>query len=301
VHRRGERRRSGRPHRLWRRPTQFRGRHSIKLALWLALGMNTMAANNSTLTLNTRFRKETPPGHFQEAREVRRWAPHQTAIIICDMWDRHWCEGATRRVAEMAPVMNEVVRAARQKGVFIIHAPSETMPFYEDTPQRRRAQEAPMVEPPTTLKFADREEPPLPIDDSDGGCDSGEKPWHQAWTRQHPALEIAPQDAISDKGNEVYNLLQQRGIDNVILMGVHTNMCVLGRPFAIRRMVALGKNVLLMRDMTDTMYNPGMPPHVSHFRGTELVIEHIEKYWCPSVTSTDFTGKPPFRFKDDHR
>jgi hypothetical protein len=29
------------------------------------------------------------------------------------------------------------------------------------------------------------------------------------------------------------------------------------------------------------------PPHVSHARGTELVIEHIEKYWCPSLLSED--------------
>jgi len=79
------------------------------------------------------------------------------------------------------------------------------------------------------------------------------------------------------------------------------NMCVLGRPFAIRRMVALGKHVLLMRDMTDAMYNPRMRPFVSHFRGTELVVEHLEQYLCPTITSTDFTGKPAFRFKEDTR
>ncbi|MCI0747578.1 MAG: c-type cytochrome, partial [Verrucomicrobia subdivision 3 bacterium] len=85
----------------------------------------------------------------------------------------------------------------------------------------------------------------------------------------------------------------------VIVMGVHANMCVLGRSFAIRQMVLLGKNVLLMRDMTDTMYNSRMRPKVNHFRGTDLVVEHIERYWCPSITSTAFTGKPEFRFKDD--
>jgi type 1 glutamine amidotransferase len=96
-------------------------------------------------------------------------------------------------------------------------------------------------------------------------------------------------------------LLEQRGIKNVILMGVHTNMCVLGRPFGIRQMVYQGKNALLMRDMTDSMYNPKQKPQVSHFRGTELVIEHIERHWCPTVTSTDFTGQAPFRFKGDER
>jgi len=56
--------------------------------------------------------------------------------------------------------------------------------------------------------------------------------------------------------------------------------------------------VALVRDMTDTMYNPDKRPYVSHFAGTELVIKHVEKFWCPSITSTDITGKPAFHFKD---
>lgn len=36
-----------------------------------------------------------------------------------------------------------------------------------------------------------------------------------------------------------------------ISMGVHTNMCVLGRPFGIRAMVGLGRNVVLVRDLID--------------------------------------------------
>jgi hypothetical protein len=74
-------------------------------------------------------------------------------------------------------------------------------------------------------------------------------------------------------------------------------MCVLGRPFGIRQLVTVGKNVVLLRDMTDTMYNPEKRPQVNHFAGTDLVVEHVEKYWCPSILSTDLTGKPPFRFK----
>jgi putative membrane-bound dehydrogenase-like protein len=76
-------------------------------------------------------------------------------------------------------------------------------------------------------------------------------------------------------------------------------MCVLGRPFSIRQMVEVGKNVVLMRDMTDTMYNSRMRPFVNHFRGTDLIVEHIEKYWCPSITSADLLGGEPFRFSKD--
>jgi nicotinamidase-related amidase len=259
-----------------------------------------------TLRLSLRCRNETPQGGGDYSVEHRDagWEADKTAVIVCDMWERHWCEGATRRVAELAPIMEELLRAARARGVFIIHAPSGTMPFYEGTTARTRAQRAPAFPAPPSLRdwqpLDPAKEPPLPIDDSDGGCDDVPPCPHGApWTRQHPAIRIADEDAVSDDGAEVYNLLQERGIENVIVMGVHTNMCVLGRPFSIRQMVRLGKNVALARDMTDTMYNSRRPPYVSHFRGTDLVVEHIEKHWCPTLTSDQITGGRPFRFHAD--
>jgi hypothetical protein len=114
---------------------------------------------------------------------------------------------------------------------------------------------------------------------------------HKAWTRQHPAIRIAEDDGISDNGREVYNLLRQKGIENLLIMGVHTNMCVLGRSFAIRQMTKWGIHCILVRDLTDTMYNPAKRPFVKHEKGTELVVEHIEKYWCPTLDSGDLFGQ----------
>lgn len=215
-------------------------------------------------------------------------AARRVAIIICDMWDNHWSRGAAERVAAMAPRMNDVVKAARAKGVSIIHAPSDTVETYEGTPARRRMLEAPRVAPPAAIERVD---PPLPIDDSDGGSDTGETPWHEAWTRQHPGIEIAhARDVISDNGEEVYSFCRQRSIALLIIMGVHTNMCVLGRSFGIKQMVKWGVDVALARELTDTMYNPAMSPYVNHAEGTRLVVGHIEKFWCPTVASADLVG-----------
>jgi nicotinamidase-related amidase len=266
--------------------------------------------DKSPLRLTLRSRIKGEGDRYTALEKKVEWDPKKTALFICDMWDDHWCQSAAKRVTEMAGPLNEVVKTARARGVFILHAPSSVVAFYKDTPQRKLAQAAPFVKTPlplsTTQRFGTawcwpdpKREPALPIDDSDMGCDCKVKcKVREAWTRQDPTIEMAPGDAITDNGQETWNLLAQRGIDNVILCGVHLNMCVLGRPFAIRQMVQLGKNVALMRDMTDTMYNPEMPPRVSHFAGTDLVIEHVEKFWCPSFTSADLTGKAPFRFKD---
>lgn len=281
--------------------------------LGVAMAMSAFAADSS-FKLHLRSRVATARGDAQVSEKQVSWEPKKTALIVCDMWDDHWCKSAARRVTEMAGPLNEVVKQARARGVFIIHAPSTCTGFYKDTPQRRRAQSAPFVRTPVPLATTPRwgtmwcwtdpkHEAVLPIDDSDMDCSCvGTKcPIREAWTRQISTIEIAEPDAITDDGQETWNLLAERGITNVILCGVHLNMCVLGRPFAIRQQTYLGKNVALMRDMTDTMYNPERPPGVDHFTGTDLVVAHVERHWCPSFTSMDIAGKAAFRFKEDRR
>jgi nicotinamidase-related amidase len=133
----------------------------------------------------------------------------------------------------MAPFMNEVVSIAREMGILIVHSPSSCMDYYKDFPARKLCQ-----------KYAGRKANALinnyllesekdavwPVDQSDGGCDC-DPPCEQGspWTKQIAAIEILNNDAISDSGQEIAGLFREKGIKNVILMGVHENMCVIGR------------------------------------------------------------------------
>ena len=264
-------------------------------------------SNSKSLNLKLRFRQETGPAsrRWHTLNQAAEWDAKKTAVVICDMWDKHWCQMSTERVGQMAPRVNDFVKSARQRGALIIHCPSDTLDFYKETPQRKLAQSAPQVEPKTPLQRWCRidltKEAPLPIDDTDGGCDTvPQDPNYKAWSRQIAAIEVHDGDAITDSA-EAYYLMRQRGIENVLVLGVHTNMCVLGRPFSIRQLVQQGLNVVLVRDLTDTMYHPKKSPNVSHFTGTDLVVEHIEKYWCPTITSGDLLDGKEFRFPADKR
>ena len=279
------------------------------LLLAIASISGSTAADNSQgkLTLHTRGRAADEQEKFSFVYKTVEWDPAKTAVIVCDMWDKHWCQGATGRVAELAPRMNRFLCDARKRGVLIVHAPSSCMDAYAEHPARKRAQEAPKAELPGFLggwsgKLDSEKDAKWPIDQSDGGCDCRPKcPGGHPWKRQIDVIEIHEADAVSDSGVEIGNLLQDRGIENVILLGVHTNMCVIGRPFGLRNMVRFGRNVLLVRDLTDTMYNSRSEPKVSHVRGTELIVEYIEKYVCPTITSSDLLGGPALRFKQDTR
>ncbi|MEA1951838.1 MAG: cysteine hydrolase family protein, partial [Planctomycetota bacterium] len=282
-------------------------RTALRMILFSAAAMILAAghadAADKSLRLFTRAREKTGDGQFKPVYKTVELDPRKTAIIVCDMWNTMCNEIAVRRVGELAPRLNEVLVEARKRGVLIIHSPSGNVDFYKDTPARRRCAQAPKVETKVPLKWQflnpDRE-PPMPVDTSKGGWE-GPRTKGRPQTRQHPAIAI--DDKVDGIGStaDVYYLLAQRGIENVILTGVHTNMCVLGRPFGIRQLTYLGKRVFLMRDMTDCLYNPKYKPYVNHFRGTELVVEHIEKYWCPTLTSTSLLNRPSFHFDEDKR
>lgn len=215
--------------------------------------------------------------------------PAKTAVVVCDMWDDHWCQSAAKRCDALAKAAEPVLKACRAKGMTVIHAPSDCMGFYQDHPARKRMLAVKKVEVP---KDKDVPCPPLPVDDSDGGCDDpAPAKEHRAWTRQHAAITIDPdKDYITQDGREVYGLLKEKGLTTVVVMGVHTNMCVLNRSFAIKQMVKWGVDALLVRDLTDAMYNPKKRPFVSHEAGTNLIIEYIEAHWCPTVTAKDLAA-----------
>src|SRR6266852_4408829 len=116
-----------------------------RCAALLAVLLTPITLWAEPLTLTARYRVPNPGdlGGYEVREKTLQWEPRQTAIVICDMWDQHWCAGATKRVGEIAPRLDKVVAAARAKGVLIVHAPSDCMDFYKDTPQRKLAQSAP--------------------------------------------------------------------------------------------------------------------------------------------------------------
>jgi len=252
--------------------------------LWLLVAATLpLGAAEITFDLRSRVEAFKGSGEWREVHFQQSLPEEKTAIVICDMWDKHWCRGATERVGGLVTRMAPFLEAARKQGIQIIHAPSETMDFYRDAPQRKRILAIGKIDPPAALDLPD---PPLPIDDKGGGCDTPDQ-FYKAWTRENPGLPIADTDVISDNGSEIYSFLRERGIRNLLVMGVHANMCILNRSFAIKQMTKWGIRCILVRDLTDAMYSPQDRPWVSHQRGTELVIEHIEKYWAPTTTSAD--------------
>ncbi|MDR2761736.1 MAG: isochorismatase family protein [Planctomycetaceae bacterium] len=278
-------------------------------------------ADAADWTVNLRNRSKE--GEVKNVAE--KWNPKETAIIVCDMWAFHPCVHATARLEDLAKEMNGVFDKAREKGILIIFAPSshDIDKYYGDLPARKTSAKYRKgfgnprhwdfwvhgrggENEHSHLAFDGEKDSVWPLPGGDPNCfeSHGKTPDF----RQTEILKIKDTDILTDDfvemiGNKEHKdcLFKERGIKNVILMGVHTDMCVIGRPFGCRAMKIAGYNTVLCRDLTDSAWNCAsrIKGAMDHFRGLDKVVEYIETYICPTITSTDITGSPAFKFDEN--
>ncbi len=291
------------------------------LAAHVWAGCLAHAVEGDPLIFSSRTRRTTKLGTAIAAKP-ERWEAKETAFILVDFRDSHGCLNAARRTEEMAEWMDRAVTVARDQGVLVIHAPTGCMKAYEGHPARQRALEAPRAanlpkDISTSLDWKDDAEKKAgpAVDDRDGGFDSTgaeQAAWEKTlkdsgrdparpWLVENKKISLAGErDAVSESGEEIWNLLEARGIKNVIIAGLHANQGILSHPFGLRQLARHGKNVVLVRDLTDALYNPEQEPKVGHCHGTDLVIAHIEQFVCPT-TSCEIFGMGEFHLPSDTR
>ncbi|MDR1584250.1 MAG: isochorismatase family protein [Prevotellaceae bacterium] len=242
----------------------------------ILLCINTVYAQNVTLNCQTR---DATTGEIILKPTVID--PSKTAVIIVDMWNFHWCMTATERVSAMTPRMNRVLSIARKLGMKVIWNPSDVVTAYSGYPQYENAvavqhQKAPQTREAIAVKFTAPH----------GRCMCGPGihcHGNYGWDAMHPDLVVEDNDLISSSTDEIYSLLVERGITTVIYMGVHTNMCVFGKPGAMSSMWRAGFDCILARDLNDayTTYEPekGYTPDA----GTTEIDENLQKAGVPNV------------------
>lgn len=205
------------------------------------------------------------------------------AIVLCDVWDRHWSSGATRRVEALVPRLDQLCRRLRGAGVLVVHAPSDTMDYYRDAPARRRIAHCAISAAPMHPDL-----PPLPFDVNGGGSDTEDTvpADSRVWSRQHSGIAIdQTRDVITDLGGELATYLRQDARQTIFMAGVHANLCILRRSFGLPALIGYGFSPVLVSDLTDAMYDPAYPPYVDHDAGTELVIGYIQAFVAPTTRS----------------
>ena len=88
------------------------------LLLLLALDLRSVGAADLTVNLRLRVEAFKGSGEWRAVSLQQSLPVEKTAVLICDMWDKHWCRGATVRVNGLVAYMEHRLSAVRNP-----HAP----------------------------------------------------------------------------------------------------------------------------------------------------------------------------------
>jgi nicotinamidase-related amidase len=159
------------------------------------------------------------------------------ALIVVDVWDKHWHEPTNKLLARgFGKRINSFVSKMRDEGVFIFHAPSSTAWSYTD---RRPTPVLPQFSGMSSaVQFFNtpREEEPAPV-----------------WHKQHPDIQIEPEDYISDNADQIFSILSMTNCYDVYLVGLHLDRCIMDNSFGAQNLKWIGFNPIIIADLTDTM------------------------------------------------
>jgi len=245
-------------------------------AMLLAATMPLAHGDHPTLELALQ-RRDPKTGEVVVTK--RKLDPETIGIVVVDLWNFHWCKTAAERVGALVPRMNRALDGARKLGMQVFLCPTDVADSYVGTPQRERAVTVKLhpLPKPRDLKF------PRP---RGGGhmCGPGiQCVVNYGWDAMQPGLRIDERDLVAEGTRQLYSLCKQRGITHLLYMGVHTNMCVMGKSVGMVPLMRTGLTCILCRDITDayTDYNPatGYTPD----KGTAEVVAHLERHLLPTV------------------
>lgn len=258
------------------------------LLAWAGLPAITAAAEPAPVPLRLHSRHlQTGASQWQDLQ----LDPRRTAVVVIDMWDRHWCKTYTARVAGLVPRMNATVAAARKLGLPIVWAPSDVVEFYRDYPQRQAMTANPSHPEPMRIPF---NPPQVPQGDY---CECGPDhpcPKGKVWSRQQAGLQIAAEDLIADcnQGRELLSFCQERGIDTLIYLGVASNMCVCYRSMGMISMRGYGLKTIFVSDLVEAIMANGFDParqvadaNFTPAKGSAIVQRFLEQHVAPSIES----------------
>ena len=210
--------------------------------------------------------------------------PKDVGVVLVDPWNWHWCMTATQRFVAMGPRLNKALDGARKLGMQVFLCPTDASSQYCGYPQRERALAAVYQDVPTVREVDMRIDVPV------GPCMCGPGITcicNYGWDGMNPELVIGDNDLIASGAPEIYGLIKERNLKLLIYTGGHTNMCLLGKPPALKNMYNAGIDCCVARDLNDAFTNYTPAKGFTPDDGTARVVEQIEESNVPTIDMVD--------------
>lgn len=178
--------------------------------------------------------------------------------------------------------MNECLDILREQGATVFVCPTDVVDAYVGFPQREDALGIDLLSLPESKSF-DCPDPP-----NGPGCACLQRcRGNYGWNALNPNFRLAPSDLMPNSRAALYTLTKQRNITHLLYMGVHTQVCLLGKDIGLRNMKALDFDCILARDLTDSHPDYNLEKNVTPDDLTARTVAHFEQYLCPTVNLKD--------------
>ena len=248
-----------------------------------------------TLDLRVRYFQDSTPADVpcRETEFVRREFEmplplDETALVLVDLWNVHFIESWIERAKQVTvDCLVPVIDTARKLGMTIVHAPSPSVAA--QYPQLER-HNPPQPSTPNTW-------PPPEFRSRSGDYNIYRGPRSQPpgigihWNKlasqlsMSPAIDVKEEEFVIATGQQLHELMEERGILHLLYAGFATNWCVLGRDYGIRSMSRYGYNIILLRDATTGVE---FPDTYDNLFTTEIAIREVEQQYGFSASNVDF-------------
>lgn len=267
-------------------------------------------------------------------------------IVIIDMWDSHGCNAAAECVNELSAKINDIlmnladtIGKEKTENARIVLCPSDVSNIKSIVKNPKNIKEL-ITENQTVLsdyhtgirkQFCFKPlwdssieagifKPNLYIEfDAKSECDCNSHNSKGPATLNHNLepfrKKMIEEDndnkVLMDNTDEIITYLKDQSVQDVFLIGVHTNMCMVFRKCGILHLLRNAFRVYLVKDLTDARISRFSYPYKEHFEATDCIINYIgntpfsisgRQKKCQLVTSGYFTARDEkFHFKKDFR
>ena len=254
------------------------------VVLFLSFSSLQLRAEYLNMELQTRDSKG------QVTVEKRSVESSKIGIVTIGTWHRHWCSTATATTDSIVRRTAECLSRAHSLGISVIRGATSTIrKFPEDSPQRLAVKNLPKLKPPRVgkqIKLNHQRSNAFGecMCCEQGKCEVPEDFFSDVENNgNHPALNGCLESFGVTNCRELYSLCVARGLEYLIYVGAHSDMCVFLHPTGMAHMKEAGIECLFARDIADTFSTFSISGELEPGQYTEKWLESLEKAGVPTI------------------
>ena len=219
----------------------------------------------------------------------------RAALVLVDVWDRHYLKDTEARAEEIIQQkIRPLLKASRQAGLEIIHAPSPDLSIANKHPawvgliseeEIRGKREDDWPPPEFRQKSGPYKKYASPLEPREQ-----ERKELIKGLRMHPDVQPEGDEVVVATGEELHRYCKQRRILFLFYLGFNTNACILHRDYGTLEMSKRGYEIIMVRDCTTGMESFETHDELWQTRGAILILEMFGKY---SISSKELIAGLP--------